>query len=267
MRESVKVNDKTYYVAKPSLKQENDAKVKANQKFREALDSGAYLREELNKKLIDRGIWSDQEETRTIELQKEIKDALDILDSGGIELSEAKKLALLIRERRGEFIRISQKLREHDAFTVEGQSDNTYFDALVSYCCYDEEGNKLFTSYEDYMEKSGEDYSIECARKLSSIMFGLSDNWQKELPENKFLLEYKFINEDMDFINKQGKRVDSEGRLINKDGRYINENEEFVNINGERVDESGNRIRERKPFLLDGIPVMTNTLSDNITVL
>ena len=86
----------------------------------------------------------------------------------------------------------------------------------------------------------------------------------KNLEENKFLQEFKYVDDELRFINEDGHTVDSEGRLTNEDGRYIAyENDEdykerknpyFVNKDGEKVVEKGDEwvkesIVERSPFL------------------
>lgn len=248
--------EKKYFIAKPGAKQESQAKLESNKKFREALGSQAYFREELNKVLIERGIWTEAEDKQLQEYQEKIAENIRILDEeGGIELEEAKKLAMETRKYRLAQILLSHKLREHDAYTVEGQCDNAYFDTLVALCSYDEEGNRLFKSYEDYLDKAGEEYAVACAKELSKLLYGLEDNWEKELPENKFLIEYKFVDEDLNYIDSQGRKVDSEGRLIDDNGRYINEEGKFIDIHGNLVDENGKKVKEKKPFLVNGNPV------------
>ena len=107
---------------------------------------------------------------------------------------------------------------------------------MVALCSYDEQGNKLFKNLEDYLSKSTEDYAVACARELSSVIYGITEDWEKELPENKFLLEYKFIDEDLNYINEEGKKVDSQGNLL--EDKPAQEQK-----------------KEKKPFLKNGNPV------------
>lgn len=259
MKRPVKVTidgvEKKYFVSKPTAKQEAFAKLESNKAFRAAINGDSFFREELTTKLIERGIWSDKEEEQLQTYQNKIRENLEKLDEGGIELLEAKKLALEIRHNRMALMILSAKLREHDKYTIEAQCDNAFFDALVALCSLDEEGKQVFKSYDDYLEKSTEEYARLLAGELSRIMFDFNDDWEKELPENKFLLEYKFVDEDLNFINEEGKRVDAEGRLIDDKGRYIDGEGNFITKDGERVDENGKKLREKKPFLVNGNPV------------
>ena len=54
----IKVEDKTYVVKKPSQKEVNLAKRFSNVKFREYVQGGLMLRDELDTVLQDRGYWS-----------------------------------------------------------------------------------------------------------------------------------------------------------------------------------------------------------------
>lgn len=259
MRKKIEVEingeNKVLYVISPTRKHEEKAKVISNRVFRDCVKTGSFFRSELNAVLKERGILTNEEEKVLTEATEFLENGKKKLKAGGIELDEARKLAVDMRKKRFEIIAITIKLNEHDAMTVEGQTDNAYFDALVSLCVLDEEGNPVFNSYEHYLDESKEDYASTAAKTLSSIIYGTNDNWEKELPENKFLMKYKFVDEKLRLVNKDGHYVDSENKLINEDGRYVNENNEFVNRDGERVDENGDLIVEEKPFLSNGDPV------------
>jgi len=253
----VSIEDKNtvVYVQTPGRKQEEKAKLIANRAFRTALDSGCYLKKELNKKLIERGILSTEEEKSIESLSETIESGKTKLRSGGIELEEAKKIAVEMRKARIELLQITLKINEHEPMTVEGQSNNAYFDALVSCCAMDESGNQIFKSYDHYLEESDKDYAIEIAKTLSGLLYGTTENWEKDLPENKFLVQYGFMNDKLEFVREDGKRVTSDGKLINEDGRYVTEDGSFVDVNGNPVDKDGEPIVEYFPFLKNGQPV------------
>lgn len=259
MREKIEVQidgvDTVLYVTKPTKRHEDKAKMVSNKAFREAVQNKCLFKSELNKELVERGILSESEKKAMEEGVAFLEESKNKLKRGGIELDEAKKIAVKMRNKRFELFAISVKLNEHEPFTVEGISDSAYFDALVSLCTLKEDGTQLFSSVDDYLDKAEEDYAVTAAKTLSGLLYGTSDDWQKELPENKFLMKYKFVNDDLEYVNKDGKLVDSEGRLINKEGRFINEAGEYINSDGNRVDESGEEIVEFSPFLENGTPV------------
>ena len=137
-----------------------------------------------------------------------------------------------------------------DSHTAEGQADNARFNYLVSACVvYKDSKKKYFKDYEDYLNRSSELVAIYGAQKLASMMYGLDSDFEKKLPENKFLIKYKLVNDNLEFVDSQGRLVDAEGRLIDANGRFINEAGEFVDKDGNLVDQEGEYLIEFSPFL------------------
>lgn len=250
MKVKVESEGKVYFVSKPTKKQEDEARLISNKIFRKAADAGCYFRNELTDKLKQTGVWTKEEEKEYQDVIVSLAKNQRILDEGGIDLEEAKKVAIDMRIQRMRMFELTVTLREHDPRTVEGQSENAYFDALVAFCTSNEDGTKTFKNYEDYLDKSNEQYSVDCASALAKMVYGINEDWEKDLPENKFLLEFNFVNEDLRLVNEEGHLVDTKGRLINEDG-------ELIDKKGNLVDEDGNtqKKQERKPFLKNGKPI------------
>ena len=145
-----------------------------------------------------------------------------------------------------------------DGNTAEGQADNARFNYLMACCAVDpdtgkpifadEDGNPCLSTYE---EASADEYLVDAAGKLAEMLYGLDDDYEAKLPENKFLKQYDFVNEDLQFINEEGQTVDREGRLVNNKGRFVDEDGNFVDKDGLRVDEDGDYVMEQSPFLDD----------------
>jgi len=201
----VTVNEKEYIVRNPGQKEIRKAKLESNKVFKKCLSSDEYfLREELYTVLRKRGYWNDQKEGELKQLRKEIDEQEEILKKGGIELDEAKNVALKLKFLRYQLILLTAKEREFDMLTVEAMADNCYFDYLVSECVFDSEGNKVFSSYQDYQDKKEEEYAYKCAESLSSLLFDFED-FEKKLPENDFLISYGFMNDDLTLIETEEK--------------------------------------------------------------
>ena len=98
-------------------------------------------------------------------------------------------------------------------------------------------------------------------------MYGLDSNFEKNLPENKFLIKYKLVNEQLEYVDSKGRLTDEEGRLVDENGRFINEEGQFVDRNGNLVDNSGDPVVQFEPFLdEDGKPIIienTPEIKDN----
>jgi hypothetical protein len=263
----VKINEeeKTFTVRSPSLNDQREAQKVYNQAFTDAIKSKSVVRAKMDDLLEEQGLWNDQKQKEYTDLQKELLEGERKLAKGGFALSEAKKMALRMREVRNkirELISVRTSLDNHSA---EGQADNARFNYLVSVCVvYKDSENKYFDSLEDYMGRIDDPVALAGAQKLANMIYGLDNNFEKNLPENKFLRKYKFVNDKLRFIDKQGRTVDSEGRLVDDTGRYINDAGEFIDKEGNRVDAEGEYVVDAQPFLDDeGNPVVLDEETKN----
>lgn len=257
------VNDKQVeFVARsPSIQDQKEGTKVYNTAFSDALKSKAIVRAKLDDLLVEQGLWDDAKQIRFATLQAQILEGERKLAKGGISLREAKEEALKMKKLREDLRELISVKTSLDTHTAEGQADNARFNYLVSACTVYKDSNKpYFTSYEDYNSKSGDSVSVLAAQNLAGMLYGLDSDYEEKLPENKFLKQYKFIDEKLRLINKEGKLVDSEGRLIDENGRFINEKGEFVDKNGNLVDKDGDYVVEFSPFLDDdGKPVVVES--------
>lgn len=253
-RVKVECGDQVVYVLKPGTKEVAGAKKASNKAFKEALESGCFLRSKLDKIMRDQGLWDDNMQKEVDEINKRILENTRKLKRGKIELDDARKLAIEIRRDRNASLTKLAKTRELEAYSAEGQSDNAGFDYLVSVCTVDEQGKPIFSSVEDYLEKADEDLASKAAAELGRLVYGLDPEWENKLPENEFLLKYKFCNEDLSLVNEDGKLVAVNGRLIDEKGRYRTEDGGYEDVDGNPIDENGNYL-DFQPFTKNGEPV------------
>lgn len=249
----------TFLVKSPSLQDQKEATKVYNTAFTDALKSKAIVRAKLDDLLVEQGLWDDSKQMRFSTLQAQILEGERKLAKGGISLSSAKDEALKMRKLREELRDLIAVKTNLDTHTAEGQADNARFNYLVSACTvYNDSKKPYFSSYEDYNSKSGTDLvAALSAQNLAGMLYGLDSDYEEKLPENKFLKQYKFVDDKLRLVNKKGHLVDSEGRLIDEDGRFINEKGEFVDKDGNPVDKQGDYVIEFSPFLDDdGKPVV-----------
>lgn len=260
---TVTVDDKevTLIVRSPSLNDQREATKIYNQAFSEALKAKAVVRAKLDDLLMDQGLWDDSKQTRFNRLQSSILENERKLARGGISLNEAKEIAIDMKRLRSELRDLISVKTNLDTHTAEGQADNARFNYLVSACTvYNDSKKPYFNSYEEYLNKSGDTVSILAAQHLAGMIYGLDNDYEEKLPENKFLKQYKFVDDKLRFINKEGKLVDEEGRLLDENGRFINEKGEFIDKDGNLVTLDGEYVVEFKPFLDDnGQPIILET--------
>jgi hypothetical protein len=253
--------DVTLAVRSPSLNDQREATKVYNQAFSEALKAKAVVRAKLDDLLMDQGLWDDSKQTRFNRLQSSILEDERKLARGGISLNEAKEVAIDMKRLRAELRDLISVKTNLDTHTAEGQADNARFNYLVSACTvYNDSKRPYFNSYEEYLNKSGDTVSILAAQHLAGMIYGLDNDYEEKLPENKFLKQYKFVDDKLRFINKEGKLVDEEGRLLDENGRFINDKGEYVDKDGNLVTPEGEYVVEFKPFLDDnGKPIILET--------
>jgi len=245
----VECDDKVLYVVRPNRKVYQEAQAVSNRTFRTTLDGGTILRSELDQYMEDRGLWDKVKQEKLKKISKELDDNLLKLKRGGISLKDARSVAIDVRRLRVERTLLISERNQLDEFSVESQAENERFDFLVSECTLDEEGNKVFKDLDDYKERSNEDYAFKCASALGTMLYGLDENWQNELPENKFLTKYNLVNDKLQLVNERGDLVDGEGNLINENLQRINSDGKPIDEDGNLIDEDGLLQVDSQPFL------------------
>tara|TARA_R110002096_G_scaffold88345_3_gene202298 strand:- start:470 stop:1384 length:915 start_codon:yes stop_codon:yes gene_type:complete len=240
-----------------SLNQQNEATKVYNRAFRDALESGALLRNKLEDHMRTQGLWNDKKQKELEEVQIIILKNEKKLAKGGIRLNIAKDLALEMADERANMRNILMQRNSLDGNTAEGQADNARFDYLVAASLvYIDSGKPFFKDLADYRNRSTEPVALEAARRLAQIIYGLDSNYEKKLPENEFLVEFKFADGDLKLVNDEGQYIDREGNLLNEDGRFIDEKGSLIDKDGNPVTEDGQFKFDRAAFLDDdGNPI------------
>jgi len=237
---------------RPNAKSLADAQKYSTVTWTNAITDGVLTRKELDDLLDKRGIWTKDKQGDYDRIGKDIIGREKQLAKGGIRLSEAKEVALEIRVLRSEMRELIGERTSMDSNTAEGLADNARFDYLVSVSVFDKKGSNFFEDIDDYKRKSSDLVSIRAAGEMANILYDLDPKFENNLPENKFLKQYKFVDEELRLVNSDGHKVDSEGRLINEDGRYVDGEGGYVDVDGNPIDEDGDYVVEDAlPFLDD----------------
>jgi hypothetical protein len=157
-----------------------------------------------------------------------------------------------------EALTLQSEKNEYDSYTAEAQAEGAKITALVSMCLKNEKGESVFKDEDDYREKQEEPWALEGASKLATMVYGIDEGWEADLPENKFLKKYGFVDENLRLIDKADKfYVTIDGKRINENFQYVDEEGNLVDVDGNRVDDDGLPIVEAQPFLDDdGQPIV-----------
>lgn len=233
------VGEDQYYIIPMNSKILTEAQKVYNTTFRKAIDDGCLLKKKLEQYMKEQGIWSEAKEEEYKQIIKKIADYEYSLNKGGLKLSEAKKIAMDLRDARINLRNLIAERSSLDSQTVEGQADNERFNYFVSACVYSSLTRKpVYQSLDEYKEKSSDDLAYQLASKFAENFYGVASNYEDNLTEIKFLKRFKFIDDKGRLINKEGKYVDSEGNLLDEDGYRIDENGKRIDINNNPIIET-----------------------------
>lgn len=261
---SVDGADKELLVRSPSLNDQREAQKVYNQAFTDAIKSKSVVRAKLDDLLEDQGLWNAEKQAKFTSLQKDLLDGEKRLAKGGFSINEARDLAIKMKSTRDEIRDLISVRTSLDNHSAEGQADNARFNYLVSACVvYNDTKEPYFKNMEDYLNRSTESAAIQGAQNLANMLYGLDNDYEGGLPENKFLKKYKFVDDKLRLIDKKGRLIDGEGRLIDESGRFIDDNGNFVDKYGNKVDAEGEYVVETEPFLdEDGKPIILDEVNN-----
>lgn len=258
--------EKEFAVRLPSYKVMEEANKLKSKVFRESLDAGDMLRDQLEDILRNKGLWNDQRQIEYDTLRKEILDREYQLQKGGIKLNDAKALALEMKEKRQRMVDMLSGRSDLDSQTCEGKSENARFNYLFAHSLVynDDELTPFYPNgLEDYVVDMDNPIAVKGATEFYYLLSG-TENLDDKLPENKFLKKFKFVDDKYRLVEKGSARlVDRDGKYVDEYGNYVEYNEDgtyyYVDVNGRKLDEeTGNFvIDEPSPFLDEyGNPVL-----------
>jgi hypothetical protein len=244
MKRTFEVDGKNYAVITPDAKTRRESQVEHSRTFGKLLkEDGVLTRAELDKLIEKKELWNEESRNKYNDLNTRIDKNVAKLEAGGMTLPIARELALSIADDRAELNVLRNEYRQYDDITADAQAEAAAFDYLIANCLVDDDtGNKIYESYDAYVEDKDSTVASMAYINMLQLEHGSTNDLYKKLPENKFLLEWNFVNEDLRFIDREGRLTDKDGKLVNEDGEYTEQTQEVV---------------EPKPFLDDdGNPII-----------
>lgn len=221
-KEGEKPRDKVELsVKKPDFKQKQDADIFYARKWKEYLDAGCVLSDELNETLKKRGAWNEAIAEQANELTTKIAENEIKLRKGKIKLSEAEKLSKENIVLRYQWMQLLSSRHELEQKTAEAMANEQKLNWLVAHCTvYSSDGKPFFKSYEDYCEQDDKGIIVPtlAGQAYWKLQTDEDSDFRKEWPEYRFLLKYKMVDEKLRPINKAGNLIDDLGREITETG-------------------------------------------------
>jgi len=208
-----------------------------NKAFKKAIEEGAILKKSLEDHMRRQGLWDDskQEEYESL-LKKSAGIEYKIKNGEYKKASEVRDKSIELKKIRNQLTSLLMIRNSMDSTTADGHADNERFFYLVSACIYDYETQKpVYTSLEDYHEHSETELASKCASEFANFAYGLEENYEDKLIENKLLKKLGLLDEEGHLTNKKGERVDLDGNLLNKDGARIDKDGNRIDINNNPI--------------------------------
>ena len=223
-------------------------------------DSQLLSRQQLDQHLERLGIWTSDDAEQFVRMQLELRELELKLKTGGIKVTEAKKIALSMKIKRAILLALYNRRAQFEEITMESIANNQKFKFLITKCVTDTKTNRLFfENIDDYESRQDEPAAMVAATALAGQIYGYDDSTEANLSENQWLRQFNFADNQGRLINKDGHLIDTEGYLVNEEGRFVNSEDRLVDNQGRSVDEDGNFVINTKPFLDDktGEPIIT----------
>ena len=230
-------NDKEYVIRPANAQASVEAQKVYNKTFKRAIEEGAILKKSLEDHMRRQGLWDD---TKQEEYELLIKRSADIeykIKTGQYKkASEVRDKSIELKRIRSELSSLMMVRNSMDSNTADGQADNERFFYLITACVYDYETQKpVYTSLDDYHEKADTELAVKCASEFANFAYGLEENFEDKLIENKLLKKLGLLNDKGQLTNKYGQRVDLEGNLLNSEGARIDKDGNRIDINNNPV--------------------------------
>lgn len=229
--------DKEYVIRPANAQSSVEAQKVYNKTFKRAIEEGAILKKSLEDHMRRQGLWDDDKQAEYEALLKRSADIEYKIKSGYYKkASQLREKSIELKKIRNELSSLLMVRNSMDANTADGQADNERFFYLITACVFDYETQRpVYTSLEDYHEKSDTELAVKCASEFANFAYGLDENFEDSLIENKLLKKLGLLNDKGQLTNKSGQRVDLEGNLLNEDGARVDKDGQRIDINNNPI--------------------------------
>lgn len=233
------------YVQRPNSKVLSEAQRVSAKVWTDCVRDKIMTKQELKNFMYENNIWNQSKDLEQLNITNDIQNMEKQLYVGNgrtkrMKISEAKEIAIRMRIARARLRDLIAEKMSLEQNTAEAISENAKFDYIVSRCTFYENGERVYKNLDDYNDSSDSEMAYEAATAMAQLLYSLDKDFEAKLPENRFLVNKGFVNDDLALVNKDGVTVDTQGRRINEFGHYINDEGQRTDIDGNLLDEDGN---------------------------
>lgn len=189
---------KKFALVMPTQQDALDMDLAYRRAFSHAVREGLMPEFEAKKIFSKTGVWTKTQEEEIQQLQMKIVGMeldLDKIDSAGIK---GRVLSFEIIEVRNQLLElVNHKNSLFARQTAEGYGDAIRIATLAQLCTVDENGERIFVTYETYTSWPDDTFAALCYSKAMILTSGLDEkDFDYKASERKWLEEHGYISED-----------------------------------------------------------------------
>jgi len=177
-----------YYIAMPTAEDIRGADWTYSKFYTKSLVEGITTSAEMMDILMRRDIIGPEFEQRQKELNNELaKKVIDL--EGTKDLDEKQLLAMEVANLREELFNWNQRLNGPMSNTCEQISDDARLEYLTSRITENEDGTKVWETYEDFLKEKNQAFAIRSRFEVMLYLQGLESDFLEQTPEAVALRE------------------------------------------------------------------------------
>lgn len=185
----------TYYIAAPTAEDVRGADWNYSKTYTKALMENISTSAEMMGILMKRGIIGPEFEQRQRELSDILGEKITALGAAS-DIDERQRLAVEVANAREELFQWNQRLNGPMSNTCEQIADDARLEYLTSVMVQDEEGNKVWDSYDTYLREKSQSLALRARFEVMLYLQGLESDFLEKTPEATALREIRDELED-----------------------------------------------------------------------
>lgn len=174
--------EESYYVANPTADDIRGADWEYSKQYTRSLVEGITTSAEMMDILMRRGIIGPEFEQRANELAVDLGTKIEKLNESTLD-EEKRELSIDVAGARDALFQWNQRLNGPLSNTCEQLSDNSRLEFLTFCLTQNDEGNKVWDSYDGYLLEKNNDLAIQARFEVMLYLQGLDSDFLEQTPE------------------------------------------------------------------------------------
>lgn len=174
--------EESYYVANPTADDIRGADWEYSKQYTRSLVEGITTSAEMMDILMRRGIVGPEFEQRANELAVDLGTKIEKLNESTTD-EEKRELSIDVAEARDTLFQWNQRLNGPLSNTCEQLSDNSRLEFLTFCLTQNEEGNKVWDSYDGYLLEKNNELAVQARFEVMLYLQGLDSDFLEQTPE------------------------------------------------------------------------------------